>query len=220
MRNLDWSVIGHALPFLWQGLQTSFLLLALAMAGGILLGTLIAVLRLSAPRPLAAIAAGYVNGLRSIPLIMVIFWFYLLVPLFIERSVGAFTSALIAFTLFEAAYYSEIMRAGIQAISKGQMAAALAMGMSPVQAYRYVILPQALRRMTPVLLTQSVALFQDTSLVYVVGLHDFMTLVGIVAEREARLIELYLFAALVYFIICFSASRVVRRLQDRRAVAW
>ena len=220
MRNLDWSVIGHALPFLWQGLQTSFLLLALAMAGGILLGTLIAVLRLSAPRPLAAIAAGYVNGLRSIPLIMVIFWFYLLVPLFIGRSVGAFTSALIAFTLFEAAYYSEIMRAGIQAISKGQMAAALAMGMGPMQAYRYVILPQALRRMTPVLLTQSVALFQDTSLVYVIGLHDFMTSVGIVAEREARLIELYLFAALVYFIICFSASRVVRRLQDRRAVAW
>jgi glutamate/aspartate transport system permease protein len=219
MRNLDWSVIGRALPFLWQGLQTSFLLLALAMAGGILLGTLIAVLRLSAPRPLAAIAAGYVNGLRSIPLIMVIFWFYLLVPLFIGRSVGAFTSALIAFTLFEAAYYSEIMRAGIQAISKGQMAAALAMGMSPMQAYRYVILPQALRRMTPVLLTQSVALFQDTSLVYVIGLHDFMTSVGIVAEREARLIELYLFAALVYFVICFSASRVVRRLQDRRAVA-
>ncbi len=219
MRNLDWSVIGHALPFLWQGLQTSFLLLALAMAGGILLGTLIAVLRLSAPRPLAAIAGGYVNGLRSIPLIMVIFWFYLLVPVFIGRSVGAFTSALIAFTLFEAAYYSEIMRAGIQAISKGQMAAALAMGMSSMQAYRYVILPQALRRMTPVLLSQSVALFQDTSLVYVIGLHDFMTSVGIVAEREARLIELYLFAAFVYFIICFSASRVVRRLQDRRAIA-
>ncbi|HEX9213879.1 MAG TPA: amino acid ABC transporter permease [Bradyrhizobium sp.] len=220
MRNLDWSVIGHALPFLWQGLQTSFLLLALAMAGGILLGTLIAVLRLSAPRPLAAIAAGYVNGLRSIPLIMVIFWFYLLVPLLIGRSVGAFASALIAFTLFEAAYYSEIMRAGIQAISKGQMGAALATGMSRMQAYRYVVLPQALRRMTPILLTQSVALFQDTSLVYVIGLHDFMTSVGIVAEREARLIELYLFAALVYFIICFSASRVVKRLQDRKAVAW
>ena len=220
MRNLDWSVIAHALPFLWQGLQTSFLLLALAMAGGILLGTLIAVLRLSAPRPLAAIAAGYVNGLRSIPLIMVIFWFYLLVPLLIGRSVGAFASALIAFTLFEAAYYSEIMRAGIQAISKGQMGAALATGMSRMQAYRYVVLPQALIRMTPILLTQSVALFQDTSLVYVIGLHDFMTSVGIVAEREARLIELYLFAALVYFIICFSASRVVKRLQDRKAVAW
>ena len=219
MRDLDWSAVVHALPFLWQGLQTSFVLVALAMAGGILLGTLLAVLRLSAPRPVAAIAAGYVNGLRSIPLIMVIFWFYLLVPLFIGRPVGAFTSALIAFTLFEAAYYAEIMRAGINGISQGQMGAALAIGMSRIQAYRYVVLPQALRRMMPILLTQSIALFQDSSLVYVIGLHDFMTSVGIVANREARLIEFYLFAALVYFAICFSASRMVKRLQHRMATA-
>jgi glutamate/aspartate transport system permease protein len=219
MRNLDWSAVVHAWPFLWQGLQTSFVLVALAMAGGILLGTMIAVVRLSASRPVAVVAAGYVNGLRSVPLIMVIFWFYLLVPLFIGRPVGAFTSALIAFTLFEAAYYSEIMRAGINGISRGQMAAALAIGMSRMQAYRYVVLPQALRRMTPILLTQSIALFQDSSLVYVIGLHDFMTSVGIVANREARLIEFYLFAALVYFAICFSASRVVKRLQQRMASA-
>ena len=219
MRNLDWSTVVHALPFLWQGLQTSFVLVALAMAGGILLGTMIAVVRLSASRPVAALAAGYVNGLRSIPLIMVIFWFYLLVPLFIGRPVGAFTSALIAFTLFEAAYYSEIMRAGINGISGGQMGAALAIGMTRMQAYRYVVLPQALRRMAPILLTQSIALFQDSSLVYVIGLHDFMTSIGIVANREARLIELYLFAALVYFAICFSASRMVKRLQHRMVTA-
>jgi glutamate/aspartate transport system permease protein len=219
MRNLDWSAVVHALPFLWQGLQTSFVLVVLAMAGGILLGTMIAIVRLSAPRPVAALAAFYVNGLRSIPLIMVIFWFYLLVPLFIGRSVGAFTSALIAFTLFEAAYYSEIMRAGINGISQGQMAAALATGMTAMQAYRYVVLPQALRRMMPILLTQSIALFQDSSLVYVIGLHDFMTSIGIVANREARLIEFYLFATLVYFAICFSASRVVKRLQRRMATA-
>jgi glutamate/aspartate transport system permease protein len=180
---------------------------------------MLAVIRLSAPYPVAAFAAFYVNGLRSIPLIMVIFWFYLLVPLFIGRPVGAFTSALIAFTLFEAAYYSEIMRAGINGISQGQMGAALAIGMSRMQAYRYVVLPQALRRMVPILLTQSIALFQDSSLVYVIGLHDFMTSIGIVANREARLIEFYLFAALVYFAICFSASRVVKRLQHRMATA-
>lgn len=219
MQNLEWSAVVHALPFLWQGLQTSFVLVALAMMGGILLGTMIAVARLSAPRPVAAICAGYVNGLRSIPLIMVIFWFYLLVPLFIGRPVGAFTSALIAFTLFEAAYYSEIMRAGINGISQGQMAAALAIGLSRMQAYRYVVLPQALRRMMPILLTQSIALFQDSSLVYVIGLHDFMTSIGIVANREARLIEFYLFATLVYFVICFSASRLVKRLQHRAAAA-
>lgn len=215
MRNLDWSAVVHALPFLWQGLQTSFFLVALAMVGGILLGTMIAVVRLSASRPVAVLAASYVNGLRSIPLIMVIFWFYLLVPLFIGRPVGAFTSALIAFTLFEAAYYSEIMRAGINVISGAQMGVALAIGMSRMQAYRYVILPQALRRMAPILLTQSIALFQDSSLVYVIGLHDFMTSIGIVANREARLIEFYLFGALVYFAICFSASRAVKRLQHR-----
>jgi glutamate/aspartate transport system permease protein len=219
VRNLDWSAVVHTLPFLWQGLQTTFVLVALAMAGGILLGTMIAVVRLSASRPVAALAAGYVNGLRSIPLIMVIFWFYLLVPLFIGRPVGAFTSALIAFTLFEAAYYSEIMRAGINGISGGQMGAALAIGMTRMQAYRYVVLPQALRRMAPILLTQSIALFQDSSLVYVIGLHDFMTSIGIVANREARLIEFYLFAALVYFAICFSASRMVKRLQHRMATA-
>jgi glutamate/aspartate transport system permease protein len=148
---------------------------------------------------------------------MVIFWFYLLVPLFIGRPVGAFASALIAFTLFEAAYYSEIMRAGINGISHGQMAAALAIGMTRPQAYRYVVLPQALRRMMPILLTQSIALFQDSSLVYVIGLHDFMTSIGIVANREARLVEFYLFATVVYFAICFSASRVVKRLQRRIA---
>jgi glutamate/aspartate transport system permease protein len=143
----------------------------------------------------------------------------LLVPLFIGRSVGAFTSALIAFTMFEAAYYSEIIRAGIQGISRGQMAAALATGMNGLQAYRYVVLPQAFRRMMPVLLTQSVALFQDTSLVYVIGLHDFMTSVSVVANREARLVELYLFAAAVYFVLCFAASRAVKKIHDRMAVA-
>jgi glutamate/aspartate transport system permease protein len=219
MSHLDWSIIWRAGPFLLQGLATSFALLILAMLGGIAIGTVIAMIRLSAPRPLAWIAAGYVNGLRSIPLIMVIFWFYLLVPLFIGRSVGAFTSALIAFTMFEAAYYSEIIRAGIQGISRGQMAAALATGMNGLQAYRYVVLPQAFRRMMPVLLTQSVALFQDTSLVYVIGLHDFMTSVSVVANREARLVELYLFAAAVYFVLCFAASRAVKKIHDRMAVA-
>lgn len=218
MASFDVNVILNNLPFLWTGLQMSLLLLVLSIIGGIALGTMIAVLRLSAPAPIAAVAAGYVNGLRSIPLIMVIFWFYLLVPLMIGRPVGAFYSALIAFTLFEAAYFSEIIRAGIQSISKGQMAAATSTGLARAQAYRHIILPQAFRRMTPVLITQSVALFQDTSLVYVIGLHEFMTAASVVANREARLIELYLFAAAVYFVLCFVASRLVQRLQARLAV--
>lgn len=217
--DFDVRALVEALPFLWQGMQTSLSLLILAMAGGILLGTLLAIARLAAPAPIAGAAAFYVNGLRALPLIMVIFWFYLLVPLLIGRSVGAFLSALIAFTLFEAAYYCEIMRAGITGVSRGQMAAALASGLSQAQAYRHIILPQAFRRMTPVLLTQSIALFQDTSLVYVIGLHDFMTVTSLTANREGRLMELYLFAAAVYFLLCFAASRVVQALRSAGARA-
>jgi glutamate/aspartate transport system permease protein len=213
MSGFDIGVIMRSLPSLGPGMLTSLQLLVLAMAGGIALGTVIAMLRIGAPKPVAALAAGYVNGLRSVPLIMAIFWFYLLVPLAIGRPVGAFLSALIAFTLFEAAYYSEIIRAGIQGVSRGQAQAALATGLSRMQAYRYIILPQAFRRMTPVLLTQSIALFQDTSLVYVIGLQDFMTAASVAGNRDGRLVELYSFAALIYFVICFGASRLVQRLQ-------
>lgn len=213
MADFDTSAILQALPFLWSGMQTSLLLLVLAICGGVVLGTGIAIARLSGPPPVVAMAAGYVNGLRSVPLIMVIFWFYLLVPLMTRRPVGAFTSALVAFTVFEAAYYSEIIRAGIGGISRGQAAAAASTGLSGVQSYCYVILPQAFRRMAPVLLTQSIALFQDTSLVYVIGLHDFMTAASVVANREGRLVELYSFAAVTYFIVCFAASRGVQTLR-------
>lgn len=218
MRGFDVDIIIQSLPFLGEGMITSLALLLLAMAGGIVLGTTLAVLRLSAPRPIAMLAVAYVNGLRSVPLIMVILWFYLLVPLIIGRPVGSFVSALVAFTIFEAAYYSEIIRAGIQGVSRGQMAAAEATGLTRLAAYRFVILPQAFRRMMPVLLTQSIALFQDTSLVYVIGLHDFMTAVSITANREGRLVELYLFAAAVYFAMCLVSSRFVQRLKKRLVV--
>lgn len=217
MLNFDTDIIVRSLPFLWEGMKTSLGLLALAMLGGIFIGTLLAIARLSRWRPLSVLAAGYVNGFRSVPLIMVIFWFYLLVPMITGRNVGAYYSALIAFTLFEAAYYGEIIRAGIQSVSKGQAAAARATGLSQFQTYRYVVLPQAFRRMTPVLITQGIVLFQDTSLVYVIGLHDFMTAASIVGNRDAKLVELYVFAAIVYFVLCFSASRFVQALQTRLA---
>jgi len=209
----DTGVILRALPFLLEGLQLSFLLTALALAGGIVLGTLLALLRLAPVRPLAWLGALYVNSFRSVPLILVIFWFYFLVPLALGRPVGGFASALIAFTLFEAAYYCEIIRAGIQSVPKGQTMAGRAIGLTPFQVYRYVTLPQAFRNMLPVLLTQGIILFQDTSLVYVVALRDFMTAATVVATRDGRLVEMYTFAAVVYFVICFAASRLVRRLQ-------
>lgn len=213
MGDFDYGVIVENLPFLWEGLQLSLLLTFLAILGGIVLGTALALMRLSGFLPLSLVAAGYVNLIRSVPLILVIFWFYFLVPLALGRPIGSFYSALIAFTLFEAAYYSEIIRAGIQSIRQGQVHAGQATGLSYWQIQRYIVLPQAFRNMIPILVTQGIILFQDTSLVFVVSLRDFMTVSSIVARTEGRLAEMYVFAAIVYFVICFSGSLLVRRLQ-------
>ena len=211
MGQLDFSVIIRNLSYLWDGLQLSFLLAALAIGGGIFFGAIMAVLRMSSFKPVAWFALGYVNFFRSVPLILVIFWIYFLVPLLLGRATGPFLSAVIAFTLFETAYYCEIIRAGVQSIPKGQVSAGVASGMSRLQAMRYIVMPQAFRNMTPILLTQSIILFQDTSLVYVVTLRDFMTSVSTVANQELKLVELYLFAAAVYLAICFTGSRFVNR---------
>jgi len=221
--NFDFDVIQRALPYLWQGMLTTLWLTLLAMVGGIVLGTLLALMRLSGIKAVSMPAGAYVNLLRATPLILVIFWFYFLVPIAIKQisgdsyaqGIGPFHSALIAFTLFEAAYYCEIIRAGIQSVPAGQVNAAYALGLNYRLATTLVVLPQAFRNMVPILLTQGIILFQDTSLVYVVGLTDFMGAASKVAQRDGRLVEMYLFAALIYFILCFFASYFVRRLQLR-----
>ena len=214
----DVAVLQRALPFLWNGMRLTLQLTTMAVAGGLALGLVLAVMRLSSVRPLTWLVAAYVNFLRSMPLILVIFWFYTLVPKIIGRSVSGFDSVLIAFIMFEAAYYSEIIRAGISSLRRDQISAALALGLTRIQAMRYVVLPQAIRNMIPVLLTQSIVMFQDTSLVYVVGLRDFLTSADIVASRDNRPIEMYLAVALVFLVICFSASRLVGQLRRRYAL--
>jgi len=218
MGDFDVAVIVDNLPFLMQGLQLSLLLTFLAVLGGIFFGTILALMRLSGILPLSLVAATYVNLIRSVPLILVIFWFYFLVPLALGRPIGNFYSALIAFTLFEAAYFSEIIRAGIQSVRKGQVHAAQATGLNYWQTQRHIVLPQAFRNMIPILVTQGIILFQDTSLVFVVSLRDFMTVSSIVARTEGRLVEMYIFAALVYFVICFAGSLFVRRLQKASTI--
>ncbi|CAM3647274.1 ABC transmembrane type-1 domain-containing protein [Bordetella sputigena] len=213
--HLDFSVIAGAWPFLLEGLRLSLLLTLVAMLGGIVLGLALALARLSGRPWLAGAAAAYVNGFRAVPLVLVIFWFYFLVPMALGQSVGALPSALIAFTLFEAAYYSEIIRAGLQAVPRGQWQAAAASGLRPAETLRFVVLPQALRHMLPLLITQAVILFQDTSLVYVISLRDFMTSSGIVANRANRLVEVYVFAAAVYFAICVSTSAAAHYLEKQ-----
>jgi glutamate/aspartate transport system permease protein len=214
----DFAILWANAPFLWNGMLLTLQLTLLAVSGGLLLGIVLAIARLSPIKPLAWAVEGYVNFLRSMPLILVIFWFYTLVPKLINRPVSGFYSVLIAFIMFEAAYYSEIIRAGISSVRRGQIAAAMALGLTKLQAMRYVVLPQAVRNMLPVLLTQSIIMLQDTSLVYVVGLRDFLTSADIVASRDNRPTELYLFVALVFLVICFSASRLAGRLRRRYAL--
>lgn len=225
--NFDFDVIWRSLPYLFfDGMAFTVQLTLLAATGGIVLGTLIAMMRLSRFRALSMFAAGYVNLVRSLPLVLVIFWFYFLIPYIGQWVsgaprpvlVGAFLSALITFTLFEAAYFAEIMRAGIQSIKKGQVSAGYALGMTYWQVMGYIVLPQAFRNMFPVLLTQTIILFQDTSLVYVLSITDFLGAASKIANRDFRPVEMYLFAAVVYFAISFTLSSLVRRLQARIAI--
>ena len=209
---LNWGVVGS---FIAKGFIFSVQLTLVAMIGGIAIGTLLALMRLSGKQALVLPAAFYVNTLRSIPLVMVILWFFLLIPLLIGRPMGAELSAIITFTLFEAAYYSEIMRAGIQSVPKGQVYAGYAVGMSYRQTMQLVVLPQAFRNMLPVLLTQTVILFQDTSLVYAIGAYDLLKGFEVAGKNFNRPVETYLVAAVVYFVICFSLSMLVRRLQQK-----
>jgi len=226
-QNFDFDVIRRSIGYLFvEGMTFTLTLTGLATLGGVILGTLLALMRLSSLPILPRIAATYVNLMRSLPLVLVIFWFYFLVPYLgqwitgAERpiQVGAFASSLITFTLFEAAYFSEIMRAGIQSIPRGQVSAGYALGLTYAQVMGYIVLPQAFRNMLPVLLTQTIILFQDTSLVYVLSITDFLGAASKVAQRDGRLVEMYLFAALVYFAISYAASLLVKRLQARTAI--
>ena len=221
MYTFDWNSIPGALPFLWQGMVRTLGITIVAGIAGMLLGTLIAVMRLSKNPILSALAATYVTAFRSIPLVMVLLWFYLLVPNLIKKVVGnpnldiRLLSAFIAFSLFEASYYAEIIRAGIQSVSRGQVSASLALGMTGGETMWLIILPQAFRHMIPLLLTQAIILFQDSSLVYVMGLADFFGVAYNTGIRDGTLVELILFAGAVYLIICFAASALVGKLQKK-----
>jgi glutamate/aspartate transport system permease protein len=199
---------------MWLTLQLTFI----AILGGIFFGMLLALLRLAPVRAVSFAAGSYVNFFRSMPLILVIFWFYFLVPVLVGRPIGGFYSVLIAFVMFEAAYYCEIVRAGIQSVSRGQIMAGSALGLTYAQSMKEIVLPQAFRNMIPVLLTQSIIMFQDTSLVYVVGLKDFLTSADIIANRDNRLVEMYTVVAVVYFVLCLSGSLLVRKLQRKYVI--
>ncbi|MCG1019402.1 MULTISPECIES: glutamate/aspartate ABC transporter permease GltK [Burkholderiaceae] len=224
MRQFNWSGIPDALPTLWTGAVMTLQVTVLAIVVGIVWGTLLALMRLSGLKPLEWFARGYVTLFRSIPLVMVLLWFFLLVPQLLQRLLDVspdvdirLVSAMVAFSLFEAAYYSEIIRAGIQAVPRGQLSAASALGMTYGQGMRLIVLPQALRAMVPLLLTQAIVLFQDTSLVYVISVADFFRTAANVGDRDGTIVEMVLFAGAVYFVICAVASSLVKGLQKKVA---
>lgn len=223
MYELDFSSVPGALPILMNGLAVTFEITIAAFIIGVAWGTVLAVMRLSGNKTAAFFATSYVNLFRSVPLVMVILWFYLIVPQLLRAIFGdgiadiRFASALTAFCLFEAAYFSEIVRAGIQSVSRGQISASYAMGFTYLETMRLIILPQALRNMRPLLITQLVILFQDTSLVYVIGLADFFGASYKVGDRDGRLVEMLLFAGLIYFVFCFALSTAVKLMQKRNA---
>jgi glutamate/aspartate transport system permease protein len=223
---LDWSSIPGALPVLLAGMKLTLLITLVSIAAGVTWGTILALFRLSPIRALSLLQRGYVSLFRSVPLLLVLFWFYLVVPQLLRSTfhLSAATdtrlvSAMVGFSLFEAAYYSEIVRAGIQSVSRGQVAAAQALGMTYGQTMRLVVLPQAFRHMMPLLLTQAIIVFQDTSLVYIMSLSEFFVTAYTVGQRDGRLVELLLFAGAVYFVLCSSAAFLVKQLQRRLASA-
>jgi glutamate/aspartate transport system permease protein len=222
---VDLSAIASATPFLLKGLLFTVQITLVGVTGGIVFGSLLAVARLSQNRIVSALATAYVNLMRSIPLILVIFWVFFLVPWAIgwmTRSarpvaVGASLTIYVTFVLFEAAYYAEILRAGFRSISPGQYAACAALGLSKLNSYIYVIFPQAIRNVLPILLTQTIILFQDTSLVYVISATDLLGAASKIAQRDGRLVEMYLTVGVIYFVFCYTASQLVKRLQGRLA---
>ena len=209
----DTAFLAANADFLLDGLLLSLTLTLIGVAGGLAVGTGLALIRLAAGRFGNRLVDAYVFVFRAVPLILVIFWFYFMVPLALGRPVGAWTSVITAFTMFEGAYYSEIIRAGLKSVRAGQMNAALASGMSRAQALRHIVFPQAFTAMVPIFLTQAIILFQDTSLVFVVSLHDFLTATTIIANRDGRLIEAYAFACLVYYLVCLAATAGVGKLR-------
>ena len=225
--SFDFDVIQRSFLYLFrEGMTFTVTLTLMAMTGGVFFGTVLAMMRLSSHKPVALFGGAYVNLMRSVPLVLVIFWFYFLVPWIggwvigakQTIGVGAFWSSVITFTMFEAAYYCEIMRAGIQSIARGQVWAGYALGLDYWQTMARIVLPQAFRNMLPVLLTQTIILFQDTSLVYVISATDFLGAASKVANRDYRLVEMYTFVAVVYFVISFGLSSLVKNLQQRIAI--
>ena len=208
------AVAGN-ITFLLGGFGVTLQLSFFALTGGIALGALVGLGRISKKQWIYQPITLYVNFIRNLPLLLVIFWFYFVMPIIAGRPLNPFLSAVIAFIIFEATYFGEIFRAGYQSISKDLSAAAYSTGMTYAQTARYILVPIAFRRMLPSLITQSIVTFQDTSLAFVIGLQEFVRRTSIVDNMEVRSIQLYGFVAIVFFIFCFIGSKISRHFEEK-----
>jgi polar amino acid transport system permease protein len=224
---LDLDVIWRNLPFL---LLQGFLGIGNFVGGtlrlaipsiilGFILGIFIGIARLAPQRWIRFPATVYVEFFRGVPLVMVIFWMWFIMPIVLKTSIPEFGVALTAFVIFEAAYLGEIVRAGIQSVPRGQVEAGTALGLSGTQGMRFVILPQALKNMIPSLVTQFIVLFKDTSLASIIGFMDLTKAAQVVNNREIRPFPIYLFIAVVYWVCTYSMSRYARHLEKRMGPA-
>jgi len=222
---LDLSVIVNNFKFLVvQGLlgvggfAGGTLRLAIpAIVLGFVLGIFIGLARLARASWISVPATVYVEFFRGVPLVMVIFWIWFIIPQLLRFPIPEYGVALTAFVIFEAAYFGEIVRAGIQSVPRGQVEAATAVGLTRAQTMRHIVLPQALRNMVPSIVTQMIVLFKDTSLASIIGYVDLTKAAQIVNNREIRPFELYIFIAVVYWICTYSMSRVAQRFERRIA---
>jgi His/Glu/Gln/Arg/opine family amino acid ABC transporter permease subunit len=219
MMEFDWTIIARNWPVLVAGFQETLKLAVLAIAASFLLGVVAGALRLARHPLLHYPAVAYIEFIRGVPLIMVIFWFYFITPILAGRPLDNFTCALIAFIIFESAYLAEIVRAGIQSVPSGQVQAAVSTGLGQVQTLRHVVLPQAIRNMIPALVTRFIILYMDTSLAYIIGVRELTRVARIIAEREFRAFEVFTFIALVYFICTYVMSLGARYLEKRLSPA-
>jgi polar amino acid transport system permease protein len=221
--SFDWGIIaGNAKFLILQGLigigQFGGGTLRLAVPAillGFCVGIVLGLARLAQRPWIHYPAAAYIELMRGIPLVMVIFWFWFLVPVFLGRPVPEYWIALTAFVLFEAAYIGEIIRAGIQSVPRGQVDAATASGLNYPQTMIHVILPQAIRNMIPSLVTQFIVLFKDTSLASIIGMMDLTKAAQTVSQRELKPFEMYIFIAVVYWVFTYTMSRFARWLEVR-----
>jgi glutamate/aspartate transport system permease protein len=214
---MDWGVITRNYHFLLAGLQLTFGLALASTIGGFALGTIVGLGRLSSRGWIFWPCTLYVNLFRSLPIILVVFWFYFIVPIITGKPIGDFFSVLVAFIFFEGAYFAEIIRAGIQSVPKGQVEAGYSTGLGYFKVMRHIVLPQAIKNMVPSMVSQCVIIFQDTSVAYVIGLKEFLRSVSLVDLREFRSVELYTFAALVYLFICSTGAIMSRGIEKKRS---